>query len=207
MSPTATLRGALLASLLLATVGCATAPPTNPENICSIFREHRHWHDSAQQMNKRWGVPVQVPMAIMYQESSFRHDARPPKKYIFGFIPNGRVSSAYGYSQALDGTWSMYKKSTRQPGAQRADFHDSLDFMGWYIDQTARQNKVSKWDANKQYLNYHDGWGGYRRGSYHKKPWLKTVALKVDERSRTYAAQYASCKEELSKGFWGRLFS
>ena len=34
------------------------------------------------------GTPVQVVMAMMYQESSFVHDAQPPMQY-FLFIPTG----------------------------------------------------------------------------------------------------------------------
>ena len=88
----------VLSTLLLSS--CATPPPKNPENICEIFREHRDWYFAAKDAKDRWGVPIHVPMSIMYQESSFRHDAQPPRDYLFGFIPWGRVSSAYGYSQA-----------------------------------------------------------------------------------------------------------
>ena len=31
-------------------------------------------------------------------------------KYILGVIPTGRQSSAFGYSQALDGTWKEYRR-------------------------------------------------------------------------------------------------
>ena len=59
-------------------------------------------------MQKKWGAPVPVPIAMMYQESSFKHDALPPRYYFLGFIPWGRVSSAYGYAQAKDETWADY---------------------------------------------------------------------------------------------------
>ena len=88
--------------LLLALAGCATAPPSNPENICAIFREKPEWHDAALKVQKKWGAPVEVPMAMMYQESSFKQDAVPPRYYFLGFIPWGRVSSAYGYAQAKE---------------------------------------------------------------------------------------------------------
>lgn len=191
---------ALSAVVLLA--GCATAPPSKPENICHIFEEKRGWHHAALKAEKKWSVPVHVPMAMMYQESSFRHDARPPRKYILGFIPNGRISSAYGYSQALDGTWKEYLKSTGNKGAKRSNFADSIDFMGWYIDKTHRMNRVSKWDANAQYLNYHEGQGGYKRGTHRAKPWLIQVAKRVDRRSKRYQAQYSACKSSLPKGRW-----
>lgn len=196
----------LLAALATALAGCSsTAPPRNPENLCAIFQEKKDWHKEALAMEKRWNVPVQVPMAMMYQESSFRHDARPPKKYIMGFIPWGRVSSAYGYSQALDGTWAEYQKSTGHPFASRDDFGDAIDFMGWYVRRTNKINGVPVSDATDVYLNYHEGWGGYKRRSYLKKAWLVPVARKVGARSNNYRAQYDGCKGSLDRGFWGNL--
>ena len=63
-------------------------------------------------------------MAMMYQESSFRHDARPPMDY-FLFIPLGRRSSAYGYAQVKDETWDDYKRETGHSWADRDDFGDA----------------------------------------------------------------------------------
>ena len=196
----------LAAALALMITGCSTSPPSNPENLCDIFREKKGWHEDALAMEKRWNVPVHVPMAMMYQESSFRHDARPPKKYLMGVIPWGRVSSAYGYSQALNGTWAEYKKSTGHTYAKRDDYGDAMDFMGWYIRRTNKINKVSVTDAKAGYLNYHEGWGGYRKRSYLRKGWLVGVANKVDKRSKTYRAQYQSCTGSLSNSFWRRIF-
>ncbi|QYE70353.1 hypothetical protein KZ798_21140 [Pseudomonas aeruginosa] len=189
-------------ALLLALAGCATKPPANPDNLCEIFREKPKWHEAALKMQQRWGAPVQVPMAMMYQESSFKHDALPPRYYFLGFIPWGRVSSAYGYAQAKDETWADYKREAGGWGASRDDFADALDFMGWYIQKSQRVNGVSKWDAYGQYLNYHEGWGGYRNRSYDAKPWLKNVSQKVQSRASLFGAQYRSCQQELSRGGW-----
>lgn len=188
--------------------GCATTPPQNISNICDIFTEKRDWFETAKDVKDKWGVPIHVPMAMMYQESSFKAKARPPKDYVFfGLIPWGRVSSAYGYSQAKTPTWEDYKKETNNSWADRTDFDDAMDFMGWFISKTNTINNVSKWDAELQYLNYHEGWGGYRKGSYHKKGWLKKVAKTVKARSLRYSTQLKTCEAELSKGwFWG-LFS
>ncbi|MCV5690043.1 hypothetical protein OFN32_38125, partial [Escherichia coli] len=80
---------------------------------------------------KEWGTPIHVAMAIIKQESSFRHDAKPPKDYVLGFIPWGRVSSAYGYAQAQDPAWDDFQDSTGQ-GGSRSNFDDSIMFVGWY---------------------------------------------------------------------------
>jgi hypothetical protein len=192
--------------LLTLLAGCATSPPSNPDNLCEIFREKRDWYEAASDMNDKWGVPIQVPMAMMYQESSFRHDAQPPRDYLLGFIPWGRVSSAYGYSQAKTPTWSDYMRETGQSGADRDDFADAIDFMGWFITKTHKVNGISKWDAYAQYLNYHEGWGGYRRGTYKSKQWLMKTSRKVANRASQYSSQFKSCKDELDSGWLYRLF-
>ncbi|WP_156413704.1 hypothetical protein [Lacimicrobium alkaliphilum] len=192
---------------IFALSGCASSPPKDSSNICEIFFEKRDWYDAATDMNEKWGVPIHVPMAMMYQESSFQHDALPPRDYIlFGLIPWGRVSSAYGYSQAKTITWKDYVRETGNSWSSRTNFDDAMDFMGWFISKSHQINGVSKWDAYAQYLNYHEGWGGYQRKSYNRKPWLKKVAGTVKERSYRYATQLKTCKEDLDRSWLWRLF-
>ena len=52
-------------------VGCSNTPPKNINNICDIFEEKDDWYDDAKDSFERWGVPIQVQMAIIHQESSF----------------------------------------------------------------------------------------------------------------------------------------
>ncbi|MGL5469163.1 MAG: hypothetical protein ACRDCT_13405, partial [Shewanella sp.] len=94
-----------LCGLMALVSGCATSPPQSPENICDIFQEHRSWYTAAKETRDKWGVPVHVPLAMMYQESSFKHNAAPPMQYFLGFIPIGRASDAYGYAQAKTMRW------------------------------------------------------------------------------------------------------
>jgi len=197
---------AILPLLLMSLGGCASSPPKDPDNLCAIFKEHRGWYDAAVATRDKWGVPVHVPLAMMYQESSFKHDAAPPMEYVLGFIPIGRASDAYGYAQAKTLTWDDYVKETDNGWASRSDFDDAMDFMGWFIAKTHKLNGVSKWDARAQYLNYHEGWGGYRRGTHKSKPWLLKVAAKVEARSKRYAAQYQGCKEDLDSSWLWRVF-
>ncbi|PKF60215.1 hypothetical protein CW745_16210 [Psychromonas sp. psych-6C06] len=190
---------------LLILSGCATPPPKNPDNICEIFFEHRDWYKASKKMNEKWGTPIHVPLAMMYQESSFKHNAAPPMQY-FWFIPIGRASDAYGYAQAKTMTWDDYQRETGNSWASRSDFDDAIDFMGWFTHKTQKVNGVSKWDAYAQYLNYHEGWGGYKNKSYNKKPWLIKVSRTVDARSKKYAAQLRGCKENLDSSWLWRLF-
>lgn len=188
--------------------GCATSQPQDISNVCAIFEEKPDWYDAASDMQEEWGVPIHVPMAMMYQESSFKANAKPPKDTIFfGLIPWGRVSSAYGYSQAKTMTWQDYTRETGNSGADRDDFDDAIDFMGWFISKSHSINGVSKWDAYSQYLNYHEGWGGYKRRTYLKKSWLMNVSERVKSRSLRYATQLRGCEEELQKGWFWKLFS
>jgi hypothetical protein len=195
----------LITAGVLSLAGCSSAPPQQPDNLCEIFYEKRDWYDAAAAMHDEWGVPIHVPMAMMYQESSFKHDAKPPKDYILWVIPWGRVSSAYGYSQAKTPTWDDYQRETGRSWASRSDFADAIDFMGWFIAKSHSVNGVSKWDAYGQYLNYHEGWGGYRRNTYKQKQWLINTARRVDNRAKTYASQLKNCEDELKRGWLWRL--
>lgn len=186
----------LLLIFLAACSSTSRTRPSNPENICEIFRQNQDWYKAAIDVQERWKVPLAVPMSMMYQESSFRYDARPPMGH-FLFIPTGRASSAYGYAQAKDETWNDYKEQTGNSWADRDDFADALDFMGWYIWKSYRINKVATSDAFNQYLNYHEGWGGFRRRTYARKNWLLKVSAKVDARARRYSVQFSQCQDSL----------
>jgi len=187
---------ALVCGLLVA---CASDPPRNLKNSCAIFDEKDDWYEYARDSYEKWGVPVHVQLAIIYQESRFRHDARPPREKLLWVIPWFRASSAYGYGQVKDSTWDWYRKSTGNRWADRDDFEDVVDFIGWYCNLSHRKLGISKWDAYNQYLAYHEGHGGWKRKTYRKKAWLQKVARKVEARARAYHAQLKRCEGRLKK--------
>ena len=187
---------------VLSIVACSSSPPKNINDICAIFEEKDDWYDEAKNSFERWGVPIHVQIAIIHQESSFKHDAETEMQYFLWIIPVGRKSSAYGYAQVKNATWDDYINSTNNGGADRDDFEDAVDFIGWYGQLTYDTLKISKWDAKNQYLAYHEGHGGYRRKTYNKKPWLIKVAHKVDRRAKSYRAQLATCEEKLNTDGW-----
>ncbi len=197
MNPTVKLF--ILSAALLAGSACTTSPPSNTLNVCDIFEEKKGWYKEAAKSRKEWGSPISTMMAIMYQESRFEAKARPPRKKILGFIPGPRPASAYGYTQALDETWEGYKRSAGRYGADRDDFADSVDFVGWYNDQSSKRSGISKSDTYRLYLAYHEGQGGYNRGTYNKKQWLKDVAAKVNRRANDYKLQLQGCEKDLKK--------
>ncbi|MBY8042099.1 hypothetical protein KW486_06380 [Vibrio fluvialis] len=186
----------LSVSTLLLLAGCATSPPSKQNNLCEIFREKPQWYEDAVEMQDEWGTPIQIAMAIIKQESSFRHDAKPPKDYLLGFIPWGRASSAYGYAQAQDPAWDDFQRATDY-GGSRTNFDDSLMFIGWYTSETQKTLGVSKWDTYHQYLAYHEGRGGFKRKSYQSKPTLIKVARKVEQQAKDYGWQLKQCRQEL----------
>jgi len=174
----------------------------NLEDICQIFEGQRHWYRAAKDSEERWGTPTPIQMAIMQQESSFRFNARPQRTKLLGLIPWTRESDAYGYAQALDSTWLRYKNDTGRQSADRDDFDDAIDLIGWYTNVSNNTAGISKWDPYNQYLAYHEGQAGWSRGSYRQKDWLMTVAKRVDGRAREWSAQLHSCEEDLDSRWW-----
>lgn len=167
--------------------------PRNLENACAIAAERPAYFRAMKATERKWGVPVHVQMASIHQESKFIGDARTPHQYALGVIPIGRQSSAYGYSQALDGTWEEYQQETGNRRARRDNIRDATDFMGWYMNGSTQALGISKRDATSQYLAYHEGRSGFARGSYRSKSWLVRVAANVGQRAAIYQSQLRSC--------------
>ena len=197
----------LTAMALILLAGCTTAPPKDQEDICEIFEEKAGWYDDARDSQRKWGSPIPVMMSFIYQESSFKARAKPPRKKILWVIPGPRPASAYGYSQATDETWRIYKKSTGAWTADRNNFEDAIDFVGWYNDQSFRKNKIQKTDSYNLYLAYHEGQGGFAKRSFRSKGWLKDVAKKVSSRTSLYQQQLNGCEKELQKGWFWKIFT
>jgi len=76
-------------------------------------------------------------------------DAQPPRPWLLGFIPLPRASSAYGYAQAKDETWDNYQDKAGCWGADRDEFSDATDFIGWYCSISYTRLGISKLDAKK----------------------------------------------------------
>lgn len=194
------MRMILIATAALLAAACQATPPTAAEqaDICDIFDDRGDWYDSAAEARRKHKTPIYTSMAIMKAESSFNDDARPGRKrHFFGLIPGGRKSSAYGYAQALDSTWKEYKRDTGNNGAERDDFDDAIDFVAWYVNQTHKRTGVSRADAKSQYLAYHEGAGGYQRGTWRGKTWLINKANAVGYDAARYKSQLDRCEDDL----------
>ena len=182
--------------------GCVTAPPNNISNACDIVQEYPSWYYDAEKSYKKWGVPISVQLAFIYKESSFIADARAPRTKLLGFIPWSYPSTSYGYTQAVDGTWKMYKNATGNSNAKRDDFADSTDFIGWYANYIHKLTGVSKRSAYKLYLAYNLGPGAIQNGSYKQNKVAKQKAQITQNWAWRYASQLKSCNIPAKSWWW-----
>ncbi len=182
--------------LFLFTISCSSIPK-NTADGCSIFSERYLWYKHSKKVEKKWGTPVYIQLAFIKMESDFNWLAKPKRQKIFKVIPYKRPSSSFGYSQAVKGTWKQYKDETNKPLATRTRYKDSVDFIGWYTNKTYKILKISKKDAFKQYIAYHEGWGNYK--NYKKNQKVIQLAKKVKRFSDRYERQLKNCKNKLNK--------
>jgi len=96
----------VLAMVLSGAVDTASAA-SSLDNACKLLSERVGWFTIADDASKKWKVPVPVLLAVMYHESRFKADASP------------KTTTAFGYAQALDGTWEQYKTATSASSARR----------------------------------------------------------------------------------------
>lgn len=190
------------ALMLLSLSGCVSAPPSNTDNICNIFEQKRGWYKDASKAARKWDTDVAIILAFMRKESSFVANARPPRRKILWIFPGPRASDAYGYAQARNSTWDWYKREAGGLFASRDDFADAADFIGWYNKQSAKRCGISTRDPRNLYLAYHEGQGGYNRGSYKKKKHVLQYADVVTKRTWRYQAQLKQCEGKLKKQGW-----
>ncbi len=183
----------LVAALCFLLTGCASAPK-QPDDLCAIFQERGSWFRAARAAERRWQVASPIMMAVMHKESAYDAHARPPRSKLLWVIPWRRESSAFGFAQATDAAWQDYLKATRNRFAERDDFADAVDFVGWYLDRAHRQARIPRTDARSLYVAYYAGVGGYQRGTWRNNAWLKGAADKVAARSSRYEKQLESCK-------------
>lgn len=193
--------------VVISVAGCASAPPRNAADLCAIFDDRRSWYRAAEAAESRWGVPTPVNMAFIYQESSFRARARPERSRLLWILPGPRPSSAYGYAQALDSTWQEYERISGNHNASRSNFADAIDFVAWYNSNSYRLSNIARDDARSLYFAYHEGNGGYQRGSYRNKAWLLDAADRVQSNTVRFTNQLSTCRNELDRNWIQRIFS
>ena len=176
-----------------------TSVPKYPTNACKIFGEKYLWYKHAKNSSEKYGAPVHTILAFVNKESGFNRWAKPKRKKLFKVLPYKRPSSSFGYSQAVNKTWELYKTETNNPLALRTRFKDSAMFIGWYMNKTNKINKIPFNDPYRQYLNYYLGWGSYSKGAYKKDKKAIILAKNVEKQSNTYRKQLIECQKILDK--------
>ena len=116
-------------------------------------------------------------------------------------MPYKRPSSSFGYSQAVNKTWELYKTETDNPLALRSRFKDSVMFIGWYMRKTNKINKIPLNDSYRQYLNYYLGWGNYPKKVYKTDKKAIIFAKNVEKQSKIYKNQLAECEKNLNNKY------
>ena len=191
------LNNKLLLLFLLFLISSCSSIPKNTADGCSIFSERYLWYKHAKKVEQKWGTPIYIQLAIIKMESDFDWLAKPERQKIFKVIPYKRPSSSFGYSQAVKNTWKQYKDETNNKLATRTRFKDSVDFIGWYTNKTEQILKISKKDAFRQYIAYHEGWGNYK--NYKKNQKVILLAKKVEKQSEKYKKQLSKCSDSLNR--------
>jgi len=187
----------LLFILLFFLISACSSIPKNTADGCSIFSERYLWYKYSKKVEKKWGTPIYIQLAFIKMESDFDWLAKPPRQKIFKIIPFKRPSSSLGYSQAVKGTWEQYKKETNNKLATRVRFKDSVNFIGWYTNKTEKLLKISKKDAFRQYIAYHEGWKNYK--NYKKKQKVILLAKRVQQQADKYRMQLKKCQKKLNR--------
>ena len=54
--------------------------PSNTSNSCSIFNERYLWYKHTKKVEKKWGTPIYIQLAIIKMESDFDWLAKPPRQ-------------------------------------------------------------------------------------------------------------------------------
>ena len=163
-------------------------------DACSIIDAKRFWKSALLRSQEKWKISPGMQLSFILTESNFRPRAKTPKKYFLGIFPSGRLSSAFGYAQAIDATWKEYQKKTGNRFSSRTDFSDSVDFVGWYANETSQKLNISKSDVFNQYLAYHQGHQGFKTGAYKGKPNLLKAAQRTENNARKFNTQLKNCK-------------
>jgi len=176
-----------------------TSVPKHPSNACKIFGEKYFWYKHAKKSSEIYGAPIHIILAFVNKESGFNRWAKPKRKKLFKIIPYKRPSSSFGYSQAVNKTWELYKTETNNPLALRTRFKDSVMFIGWYIKKTNKINRIPLDDAYRQYLNYYLGWGNYAKKIYKTDKKSIIYAKSVQKKSKIYRNQLKECQKILDR--------
>jgi len=188
----------LICFIFFFSASCSSIPKY-PQNACKIFGENYLWYKSIKKSSDTYNAPIHIILAFVNKESGFNRWAKPKRTKLFKVIPYKRPSTSFGYSQAVNKTWELYKNETDNPLALRSRFKDSVMFIGWYMNKTHKINKIPLNDPYRQYLNYYLGWGSYAKKKYKTDKNSIIFAKNVEKQYKIYKNQLQGCKKGLKR--------
>ena len=182
----------------------STDPPDSPGDACAIFRQHESWWGAVKRGERRWGAPPALVLAIIRQESGFDHNARPARGRGFLFFPGRRRVLRMGLcaSRQRDVGAIRARASRRRRRSTATSSATPLISCAWYCGVSNRELGIAFTDARAQYYAYHEGHGGYRRGSHQGNDRLGAIGDRVQSYYDTYRAQLDGCEGELNRWWW-----
>ena len=155
--------------------------------VCEILAQNPSWSKPLKTAQDTYKLPPAFAMALMYKESTFNAEAK------------AKTSTAYGYAQAIDGTWKHFQEDVKS-SAKRNNFDDSVQFIGWYTAQLSKSTKLKMTDSYNLYMAYMLGATGFKRykaGTFKNKAKIvedKKLAQKVKDFTKQYNSQFKNCK-------------
>ena len=81
-----TLRASILLLALASCGGGNSSAPSQLDDACAILRQRPSYYGAMKATERKWGIPVHVQMATIYQESKFVGNAQTPHQYALGII-------------------------------------------------------------------------------------------------------------------------
>lgn len=168
----------------------------NKEDACIIVKKNPDWLKAMYRTQLVYNIPISTQLAFVKHESNFKRKARPLNKNRKSIFDKKYASTAYGYAQALDGTWKEYQTTFNNKRLKRTNYGHSVDFIGWYNNRHIKAG-MNPNNISHLYLAYHEGLGGYRKKTYNKKPWLVNYSKAVEMSAQKYHRQLNLCKPEI----------
>ena len=134
-----------------------------------------------------------LTLAVIKHESNFKAKARPVKSWLIqDWIPWRYYSSARGYAQITDPTWSDFSKA-QNGSVSRYALIDHIHFVNWYFDRHEKQLRDGD-DFYEYYFLFHDGPTGYHQKKYRRSRPLHLFALRVAADAKRYREQLSDCQ-------------
>ena len=187
------LRALILFGFMAACGSSNHVAPRNLNDACSIIDQRPNYLTAMKRTERRLGRAGRGADGHDLPGKQIHRQRPHPAPVRAWRDPHGPPKLGLWIRQALDGTWDEYKQEQGGWGRRRDDIADATDFMGWYFAKSQRDLGISVADARNQYLAYHEGRTGYRRGSHRNKSWLLRVSSEVEGRAIMYDTQLRSC--------------